>query len=177
MLAPLAVFVEGMLIACTLTLLICWVYDNYGAEIEAGGSRSAVLELPVDLHPPGLPALDREHRRPDVPRPDRVQQRRVGDGRPVAVVRRGPAQRPGHQLRQAGRAVREVPANGRVHFVEGRTLRVRRQEKPSRPASCGRRYARLAIMGMSQSAAAVARRVARIHTNYVTYILTHDHKS
>ena len=50
MLAPLSVFLFIMVITCTLTLLICWAYDTVGHQIEAGGSRSAVLEFPVQLH-------------------------------------------------------------------------------------------------------------------------------
>jgi hypothetical protein len=47
MLAPLAVFLLIMLIACTLTLLICWVYDTVQPEIEARQSGSADLHSPV----------------------------------------------------------------------------------------------------------------------------------
>jgi hypothetical protein len=50
MLTPLALFLLMMLIACTLTLLICWAYDTVGAEIEARRPRPAVLELPVHPH-------------------------------------------------------------------------------------------------------------------------------
>ena len=60
-----------------------------------------------------------------VPRPDRVQHRRLRDDRPVAVDRRQPARRAGHQLQQAGRPVREVPAPGRVHRGQGRAREVR----------------------------------------------------
>ena len=86
------------------------------------------------LHPPGLRPLDRERRRQAVPRPDRVQHRHLRDDRPVAVDRREPDRRAGHQLRQAGGPVREVPAKRRVHFVEGRNLRLWRQDKSSDPA-------------------------------------------
>ena len=44
---------------------------------------------------------------------------RLRDDRPVAVDRRQPARRAGHQLRQAGGPVREVPAQGRVHRGQG----------------------------------------------------------
>jgi hypothetical protein len=49
MLAPLAVFVSVMLIACTLTLLCCWAYDATRAETEAEvtRSRTAVFTFPV----------------------------------------------------------------------------------------------------------------------------------
>ena len=47
MLAPLAIFLLIMLIACTLTLLICWGYDTHIAEIEASRSRPVVLKFPV----------------------------------------------------------------------------------------------------------------------------------
>jgi hypothetical protein len=43
MLATLGFFLLGMLISCTMALLICWVYDTDRAEIEADRSRSADL--------------------------------------------------------------------------------------------------------------------------------------
>src|ERR1700677_679057 len=48
MLASLAIFLAAMLITCTLILLISWVCDHSGTEIEVGPSRPAVAELPVD---------------------------------------------------------------------------------------------------------------------------------
>jgi hypothetical protein len=50
MLAPLAVFLLILLITCSLTLLIIWAYDKIGADIEAGPSCPAVLEIPVHPH-------------------------------------------------------------------------------------------------------------------------------
>jgi hypothetical protein len=50
MLAPLAVYLLILLIACTLSLLIFWAYDTDGTEIEAGRSRPAVLEFAVHPH-------------------------------------------------------------------------------------------------------------------------------
>ena len=47
------------------------------------------------------------------------------DDRPVGMDRREPARRAGHQLRQAGLPVREVPPQGRVHRGQGRTREVR----------------------------------------------------
>ena len=50
MLEPLGLFLTILLIACTVTLLICWVYDTHRAKVEAGRSRQAVLEFPVHHH-------------------------------------------------------------------------------------------------------------------------------
>ena len=61
--------------------------------------------------------LDRKRWRPAVSRPHRVQQRHLRDDRPIAVDRREPDRRAGHELRQAGGAVQEVPTKRRVHFV------------------------------------------------------------
>jgi hypothetical protein len=50
MLAHLALYLTIMLSGCTMMLLICWVHDTVGAEIEARRSRPAVLEFHVDHH-------------------------------------------------------------------------------------------------------------------------------
>ncbi len=57
MLAHLAVFLLILLITCSVTLLICWAYDNDGSEIEAGPSRPAVLEFPVHRHKRRFPRV------------------------------------------------------------------------------------------------------------------------
>jgi hypothetical protein len=75
MLAPLAVFLLTMLIACTLALLICWACDAYTVEIDAPRSLPVVLEFPVDSR------RRRPHFRPPAPRLLELRQRRV-EGRP-----------------------------------------------------------------------------------------------
>ena len=57
MLAHLAVFLLIMLITCTLTLLICWAYDNDGVEIDAGRARPAVLAFPDRSHKRRFPPV------------------------------------------------------------------------------------------------------------------------
>ena len=57
MLTPSAVFLFIMVVACTLTLLISWAYDTVGHQIEAEGSRPAVLEFPVQPHKRRFPAV------------------------------------------------------------------------------------------------------------------------
>jgi hypothetical protein len=71
MLAPLAVFMFTMLIACTLTLLICWGYDAHIAETEAPRS------LPVVLKFPAYSRRRRPHFRRPAPRLIELRQRRV----------------------------------------------------------------------------------------------------
>jgi hypothetical protein len=50
MLAHLALYLTIMLSACTMILLMCWVYDTASAEIEAGRSRPADWEFHADRH-------------------------------------------------------------------------------------------------------------------------------
>jgi hypothetical protein len=48
MLAPLGLYLVIMLITCTMSLLICWAYDNDSAEIRATRSRPADPESVFD---------------------------------------------------------------------------------------------------------------------------------
>jgi hypothetical protein len=57
MLVHLAVFLGIMLIACALTLLICWAYDTDQLEIEARQSGPADLEFSVQPHKRSFPAV------------------------------------------------------------------------------------------------------------------------
>jgi hypothetical protein len=50
MLAPLGLYLLAMLIMCAMVLLICWAYDSYRAEIEAGPSRRGDLKFPAQPH-------------------------------------------------------------------------------------------------------------------------------
>jgi hypothetical protein len=47
MLAPLAVYLLTMLIACALALLVCWACDAHTAEIDAPRSLPVVSKFPV----------------------------------------------------------------------------------------------------------------------------------
>src|SRR5438552_4008867 len=52
---------------------------------------------------------------------------------------REPARRAGHQLRQAGGPVRQVPAQGRVHYGQGRQIElVDARRDPPGARRCGR---------------------------------------
>jgi hypothetical protein len=48
MLAPLGLYLLIVLFTCTMGLLICWAYDNAGAEIGATRSRPADPESVFD---------------------------------------------------------------------------------------------------------------------------------
>ena len=50
MLAHLAVFLFILLMTCSLALLMCWAYDNYGVEIAAGPTCPGVLEFAGHSH-------------------------------------------------------------------------------------------------------------------------------
>jgi hypothetical protein len=60
MLATLAINLSIMLILCTLSLVICWAYDNVGRPVKAEGSGTAESELAVPPRrrrsPIGLPS-------------------------------------------------------------------------------------------------------------------------
>ncbi len=47
MLATLAINLSILLILCTLSLVICWAYDNVGRPVKAEGSGTAKSELAV----------------------------------------------------------------------------------------------------------------------------------
>ena len=68
MLVHLAVFLLIMLITCTLTLLICWAYDNDGVEIDAGRARPAVLAFPDRSHNRRFPPVGAPLTQPPFPR-------------------------------------------------------------------------------------------------------------
>jgi hypothetical protein len=50
MLTQLAVFLLMMLVACTLSLVICWVYDSNIAAFQSGELQPVVLGFPVPSH-------------------------------------------------------------------------------------------------------------------------------
>jgi hypothetical protein len=47
MLAPLGCFLLIMVITCTMILLICWVRDTYGRDVETGRFLPADWEFPI----------------------------------------------------------------------------------------------------------------------------------
>jgi hypothetical protein len=82
MLAHLAVFLLLMLIACTLSLLICWAYDTDEPEIGARQSGPADLEFSVQPHKRSFPAV-----RAALAQPLRERLRVVVDQRGAARAR------------------------------------------------------------------------------------------
>ena len=88
-------------------------HGRYRTETPAEGRRR--------LHPAGLRPLDRERRRRSLPHPDRLQHRHLRGDRPVAMDRRQPGRRAGHQLRQAASLFEKFPHHD--VFVADRTGR------------------------------------------------------
>ena len=86
MLATLAIYLSILLILCTLSLVICWAYDNVGRPVKAEGSGMAESELAVPPRrrrsPIGLPSprLAGTGWRSRPPRP-RLQSRQARPGR------------------------------------------------------------------------------------------------